>query len=189
MSNRTLYSGLWLLTGLGVLAAIIVAVAGYLLPVAVFGKLPAESTLKHPAKPVENTSDSPQVFSLPSLSSYAPIWNLQLRPKAKIVTPPPAPVQHVAPPPPSKPFTAKLTGTILEADRSMALFTTKTGDIQFVSIGQMIEDAKVVQIEPEKVILDRNGQTLTIELTESTEPTSSPTPSRRNVYNRRRPVR
>jgi type II secretory pathway component PulC len=106
----------------------------------------------------------------------------------KVIAPPPPPTQPVAPPPPpSKPFTAKLTGTILETDRSMALFTTQTGEIQFVSVGQMIDDAKVVQIEPEKVILDRNGQTLTLEMTEA--PSSiRPTSNRPNIYNRRRPI-
>lgn len=189
MSNRTRHTGLWFLAGLGVLAAVVIAIAGYLLPVTVTGILPSESAQPRSTKPTPQSANQIPASSLPTLASYDPIWRLQLRPVVKDIAPPPQrPTQPVAPPPPpSMPFTAKLTGTILEAQHSMALFTTQSGDIQFVSIGQMIEDAKVVQIESEKVILDRNGQTLTLEMTEA--PVSNqPTPVRPNIYNRRRPI-
>ncbi|MFG0250499.1 MAG: hypothetical protein ACF8OB_16560, partial [Phycisphaeraceae bacterium JB051] len=125
---------------------------------------------------------------LPTLASFTPAWDLRLR-LVEQAPPTPPPTRPVAtpPPPPAKPFTAKLTGTIIEPNHSMALFTTPDGEIQFVNLGQMIEDAKVVQIQPEQVIIQHNGQTLTLEITEADSTNRRPAPrTRPNIYQRRR---
>ncbi len=143
-------------------------------------------------KPATDFKSQTIQTNLPTLASFASAWDLRLRPVEKVVPPPPKPTTVTAPPPPpANPFTAKLTGTIIEPNHSMALFTTQTGDIQFVSLDQMIEDAKVVDIQPEQVILERNGQTLTLQIIEPTSnnqhrPTTHTRPS---VYQRRRPLR
>jgi len=188
MSNRLRHSGLWFLAGLCLLAAFATATTAWLRPVSVTG----QPTLQKisPVQSQSQTTEKQTTSNLPSLASYQPIWKLQLRPVIKTVAPPPPPKAQTPPPPRAKPFTAKLTGTILEPKHSMALFTTKTGEITFVGIGQMIEDAKVIQIQPKQVILEHNGQTLTLELSEVNTPANHRrAPSRANVINRRRPIR
>ena len=190
MSLRKRHTGLWVLTGLCLLSVAVVITITMLMPIIVTGKLPDAVAPLIQTIPSSSDTNTPSQY-LPSLASYAPIWQMQLRPRvtATITVAPPEPARHPPPPPPTKAFTAKLTGTILEDNHSMALFTTQTGEIEFVMIGQTVEDARVVQIQPQKVILDRNGQTLTVELTEqSTSPKRmAPTRSTRpNIYNRRR---
>lgn len=194
MARRKQHHGLQWLAGICFVSAVATVLYSMTTPVLVTGFVSEDALPKRSPKTADNNtgkSNTPASY-LPALVSYAPAWQMHLRPVIAAPAPAPEPVRQVAstpPPPPSKPFTAKLTGTILEDNHSMALFTTQTGEIQFVSVGQMIEDARVVKIDSEKVILDNNGQTLTVELTESQDSSNYNTPSRTlrpNIYNRRR---
>lgn len=181
-------SALWLLTVVCILSTAGTLTAHWMLPILVTGKAPILPT-DFKTKP-DASANNESMSELPTLATYAPIWKLQLRPVVKTVAPAAPPKSASSPPPPSKPFTAKLTGTIIEDKHSMALFTTKTGEIQFVTIGQMIEDAKLVQIQPQEVIIDHNGKTLTIELSKPTTTAGKRIRSQRTApYNRRRPIR
>ncbi|HAI13980.1 MAG TPA: hypothetical protein DCM28_19910 [Phycisphaerales bacterium] len=190
MNKQSRHTGLWLLAGICLIAAVSIVGVSSWLPVKITG-VEAKITSQSSRKPVESKSQE-ITSNLPTLASFSPAWDRRLRPVQEVVAPPPPPTKRAAPPPPANPFTAKLTGLIIEDNHSMALFTTQTGDIQFVSLGQMIEDAKVVEIQPKQVILHRNGQSLTLEITETPETSRSSRPAPRTrapIYNRRRPTR
>ena len=191
MNRLTRHSGLWLLAVLCLLSAVAVVCVHFWIPVQINVQPASLSVMTAASKPAKATTPPTPQSTLPTLASFTPAWDLRLRPVQE--APPPAPTPTVTappPPPPAKSFTAKLTGTIIEPNHSMALFTTQTGEVQFVNLGQMVEDAKVVQIQPDQVIIERNGQTLTLEVDDKSTNSRHPAPrTRPNVYQRRRPLR
>ncbi len=69
----------------------------------------------------------------------------------------------VAPPPPPKPvppFTAKLTATIIEPGRSVAIFVTREGETAFCTVGQQIAEAEVVAVKQNAAELKYHGKPL-----------------------------
>jgi hypothetical protein len=83
----------------------------------------------------------------------------------------PPPVTQAAPEPPPEPqFTAHLIGTAVDPGFSYALFQTNTGERKSVSVGQTIEDAETLAIQPDSVTVRFHGKTLVLSIEAATEP-------------------
>ena len=90
-----------------------------------------------------------------------PVWSTSLR---RPLVDPPKPVAAAATQAPAPPLTVKLTGTVIEQGRSLAMFVTAAGKIELRGVGEVIEGAKVTEITDEGVRIEHNGRSVMMEL-------------------------
>jgi type II secretory pathway component PulC len=74
---------------------------------------------------------------------------------------PPPPVAKAPPPP--KPLMIKLEGTIIEPDNSVAMIVDSRGQMKWYTVGQKVEEATLMKIEPDVVTLKHHGRSVRVE--------------------------
>jgi len=96
---------------------------------------------------------------VPPLTAFRELrWDRTLR--APLYDPPPPPPPEVKPPPP---LNLKLLGTVIEPNgRSQAMLTASSGQVQMHRVGDVIENATLLNIEPNAVTVTYYDQTLTL---------------------------
>jgi len=103
--------------------------------------------------------------SRPALSQFKPLWKKRLRLPLYDPPPPKPKVVKVKPPPPLK---TKLLGTMIEPGNSRAMLSTPRGAVELKGVGDVIDTetppAKVVTIEPNRVVVRRNDRLITLEI-------------------------
>jgi hypothetical protein len=62
------------------------------------------------------------------------------------------------------PLTVKLTGTVIEQGRSLAMFITAVGKVELKGVGEIINGAKVTEITDAGVRLEHNGRAVMMAL-------------------------
>jgi hypothetical protein len=107
----------------------------------------------------QQTANEPMVVTIPAAGD--PVWGTPLRrplvdpPKAETMTA----VKTTAPP-----LTVKLTGTVIEQGRSLAMFITAVGKVELKGVGEIINGAKVTEITDAGVRLEHNGRAVMMAL-------------------------
>jgi len=105
-----------------------------------------------------NMTVSSKTSGVPSMNDFAHAWELSLR-EPLYDAPAKQPVKFVPPP-----FPYVLVGTILNPDKTRAMFTSPSGKIEFRKEGETLGNAKLIQIQPEYVELLYYDKTIRIEL-------------------------
>jgi len=157
----------WLVAGAAGLGAIAVAimVAGLSLPVRVDAKASdvgakVVSTTSRDVKPREDQTKRLTLAQLQRLGAM-PLRRPLYDAKQPVAT-------NVSQQPVAKPMTLRLVGTINEPGHSMAMFQKSDGSIELCALNQSIDDAggavTVTHIEPNKVIVEYNGQSRDLEI-------------------------
>jgi hypothetical protein len=147
------------LAGAGLLAA----AAGMLLP------YETPSTEYVPGKVQEQIAKA-KINQVPPMEQFQPLLAKNLRPPltgetvvAEVVPTNPVSTEITPPIEVTQTFSAQLEGTAIEHGHSYALFSTG-GELKWVTIGEIIGDAEVVEIRGDGVTLRRGEQTLTVNL-------------------------
>ena len=158
MSLRLASLILWIASG------VLIVASGLFILWALLGRVePDLTSLDQPARTDQSGHDEP-AGKLPPLLAFEVVWTRDVRPtllssmvEKSVVVPEP---QTPAPVVDSLPF--QLLGTAVEAGRSDAVFLSEDGLIVVTRVGDPIDDAKVLRIEPDRVVLERDGQTMTV---------------------------
>jgi len=153
MTVRQINSILWTMTALLGAGAVIVIIAGVLMPV-------TADDAAMTRRAAEATTRQTIATALPPLSEFEPVFNAQLRqtlgdqPAATQVAP--VAVAAAAPPEPT-PMT--LVGTI---GSSLAMFQASGGEVELKAVGESAAGMKVIAIRPSEVDVQLNGKLVTL---------------------------
>lgn len=123
-----------------------------------------------PRSMTDNGSDA-----LPPLDEFTLLCQRKLQ--SPLYDPPPEPVAvEEAPPEPVRlpPLQITLLGTIVEPDRTVAMFATQGGHIELTRIGQTVSNApngpKVIDITADEVVVEYDGQQRTMVVRQGSQP-------------------
>ena len=103
-------------------------------------------------------ADSAGGTSLGPLESYAVIYARDLRKPLYD----PKPIVITSAPPPKPKLTVALVGTVTEPGFSYAMLKGLSGKVKFVSVGQMIDKAELLEISANSVKVKFHGETITL---------------------------
>ncbi len=96
------------------------------------------------------------------LSAYSAICQRELRKPlfdAKVSV-----VSTAKAPPPKPKLAVTLTGTVIEPGFTYAMLRGKSGQVKFVSVGQVIDDAEVTEITSSSVTVKFHGDSITLKV-------------------------
>ncbi|MEM8738837.1 MAG: hypothetical protein AAGG38_10230 [Planctomycetota bacterium] len=166
-TQRRFYHALTMVCGLGMAAVWATAWPSLRKPGAEPGSAdPSSSTartstaLDHAGQPLLQTEDA---LTLDTFRDPAVGWDRPLR--GPLYDPPPPPPPEAVPPPPLR---IKLLGTIIEPplengqETSQAILLTASGQVELHRVGAAIDDATLISIDHDAVIVRFHGQTLTL---------------------------
>ncbi len=97
----------------------------------------------------------------PKLNDFSPLWSVDLR--RPLYDPPPKQVV-VVPPPPPKPLNVHLVGTAIEPGHSAGMFIMAGGQMELKAVGELIDDAQLLDVNEDSATLLHNGSPVTIKL-------------------------
>ena len=114
--------------------------------------------------PAAKITAKPHATTAPSLSDFEPIFAMDLR---KPLVDPPKTDPAADALTEDSPLSVRLSGTIIEPGRSVAIFSTGLTKTTIRQVGQEINGAEVVSIESDTVTLRYQGQLRQLKLEKS----------------------
>jgi type II secretory pathway component PulC len=103
--------------------------------------------------------------AIPTLQQFATVWHKPLR--RPLFDPPPAAAASAAVAV-QAPLNIKLLGTAIEAEESLAIFAIPPGTVEVKRVGEAIGEGaarvQVREIQGQRVILERHGRPVTLEM-------------------------
>lgn len=117
-----------------------------------------------PSDVLLRTVQAEPIRQLPDLSDFEVIWTHDVRPelRSSMAEQPVVVTDRQASAPFVNTLPFQLLGTAVESGRSDAVFLSKDGPIVVVRVGDRIDNAKVLRIELNRVVLERDGQRMTV---------------------------
>lgn len=155
MRTRQMKSWLWIGSAAMGIAAVGVLVMAWVMPYAEAEPDAVMVNVKHAPKAAHDAVAS----TVPTAGD--PVWGTSLR---RPLVEPPKPTATAETRAQAPPLTAKLTGTVIEQGRSLAMFITAAGKVELKGVGESIEGAQVKEITDRSVRLEHNGRTITMAL-------------------------
>lgn len=131
----------------------------------VLGVQPLTTTPETSSAPVRRVafeSDGPDKTAHPTHKDFRASFQLNLQ--RPLFDPPPPPVPKAAPAPPPPPLTLRLLGTVIEVERSQALFLTQAGDIVCAYLGDTVDGATVHAIHSTHVEVKQQDRVQTLQV-------------------------
>jgi len=123
-------------------------------------ELPPVSTERADMAKKQAAESRDSASSVPDLDRFAAVWSREMQ--RPLYDPPPEQPPPPPPDPPPKPLNIRLLGTMLEPDRRAAMFAVAGEGISVRELGQTVNngsgDAKILQIEADRVVLEYAGQ-------------------------------
>lgn len=156
MNTRQSRLALWGVSTVLGTATVVLLLAGWLWPY----DLPQITTGMSADTSAGRSSSDPA--ALPALSTFEPIWRLNLQ--RPLYDAPPSAVAKQSATPKPRSLNIKLAGTVVEPGKSMALFTTSTGKMELKGIGDDIDGARLLDIVLDRVSVQYRGKTIDLVL-------------------------
>ena len=156
MSVRQIKMILWWCCGVLICSSL--AVVGFAFFWPYDGEMTEDSRSEHPS--ISSVEKLPDTW--PKLSTFAPLWTLDLR----------RPLYDVSPQSSEQPSSPRLpqvlglrlTGTVIEPNHSIAMFITREGKVALRSVGQKVEQAQILEIMSDRVSVEHAGRQIDLVL-------------------------
>ena len=156
MRIRQIKWWLWSSAGLMGTGALGVVIAAFWLPY----QRPDSSAVNTRTGSAQLQSNQPEMIVALPPARHA-VWRTPLR---QPLQDQPTPTPTAKPSKPPRSFTTRLAGTVIEQDHSVAMFITRNGKIELKAVGEDVDNARVLDITPDRVSLRHNGRTLDLTL-------------------------
>ena len=148
MNVQRLRSWLWITAAACIVAALGIVVLAWRTPY-----LDAADQASRRVITTAATTDDQS--KLPGVEQFAPLMDTASRLRRPLFDPPPPAPPKAKPPPPLR---VRLAGTIIDPEDAQAMLIGSSGAIQFLRVGDVIDDATILEITESSVRVEYHNE-------------------------------